>query len=42
MRQTCLIRENEICANALKLDKQLTGSYTPHIELTRAKKQSDE
>ena len=23
--------------NALKLDKQLTGSYTPHTELTRGK-----
>ena len=22
--------KNEICANALKLDKQLTGSYTYH------------
>ena len=23
--------------DAMKLDKQLTGSYTPHIELTRGK-----
>ena len=26
-----------LITNALKLDKQLTGSYTPHIELTRGK-----